>query len=168
MVLVLATGLIVWGVGQPGPPRLVRLAVSPDEAGLVTPTITVPAVAISPGGEHIAYLAGGEPNVGADQLRARALNSATSTTLVTDGLILNPFFSPNGQSVGFFDRSTAPLTLKRVPVQGGPISTICDLLDVFRKALVLDKRFMVLLRATSCRRINARLFDGSSRTRAPR
>lgn len=134
MVLVLATGLIVWGVGQPGPPRLVRLAVSPDEAGLVTPTITVPAVAISPGGEHIAYLAGGEPNVGADQLRARALNSATSTTLVTDGLILNPFFSPNGQSVGFFDRSTAPLTLKRVPVQGGPISTICDLLTGLRGA----------------------------------
>ena len=33
-----------------------------------------------------------------------------------------PFFSPNGQWVGFFDGAA----LKKVPVTGGPVITICQ------------------------------------------
>ena len=125
MALVLVSGLIGWSVTRPAPARLVHVALSPDDAGLLTPTAVAPAVAISPNGEHIAYLTGGAPNVGGDELRLRSLDSPMSTTLVADSGMVNPFFSPDGQSVAFWDaRSPA---LKRVSVQGGPVSTICEL-----------------------------------------
>ena len=122
---VLFTGLIVWSATRPAPARLVRLALSPDEAGPLTPTSTGPAVAISPDGEYLAYLTGGAEGIGADELRLRSLDSPTSTTLAADGPLVNPFFSPDGQSVGFWDR--VPQSLKRVSVQGGPVSTISEL-----------------------------------------
>ena len=45
-----------------------------------------------------------------------------------------PFFSPDGEWVGFYDRSTPPNLLKRVSVRGGPISTICALPSDLRGA----------------------------------
>ena len=53
----------------------------------------------------------------------RRLDQLTSETLVAEGEMSSPFFAPNGLSVGFGDRQV----LKRVSVQGGPTSTICDL-----------------------------------------
>ena len=123
VTLVLVSGLIGWSV-RPAPARLVRVALSPDEAGPLTPTVLTPAVAISPDGEYVAYLTGGAANVGGDELRLRSLDSPTSTTLA-DGPLVNPFFSPDGQSVGFWD--IAGQALKQVSVQGGPVSTICEL-----------------------------------------
>ena len=107
--LVLVTGLIGWSVMRPAPARLVHVALSPDDAGLLTPTAVTPAVAISPNGEHIAYLTGGAPNSGGDELRLRSLDSPISTTLVADSGMVNPFFSPDGQSVAFWDTGNTPL-----------------------------------------------------------
>ena len=55
------------------------------------------------------------------------LEQLTSVTLVADGLPLSPFFSADGESVGFYDNQPGAQLLKRVAVRGGPASTICDL-----------------------------------------
>ena len=52
--------------------------------------------------------------------------SPISETLVAQGGLNSPFFSPDSASVGFYDRRPTTV-LKRVSMQGGPASTICDL-----------------------------------------
>ena len=56
----------------------------------------------------------------------RPLDQLTSETLVAQGELNSPFFSPDSASVGFYDRRPTTV-LKRVSMQGGPASTICDL-----------------------------------------
>ena len=52
---------------------------------------------------------------------------------MAEGELNSPFFSPNSTSVGFYDRRPSPV-LKRVSLQGGPGSTICDLRGDLRGA----------------------------------
>jgi Tol biopolymer transport system component len=87
------------------------------------------SVTISPGGRHVAYLS----VIGsARHLRVWAVDSGTSTTLVADGLPAGPFFSPDGQWVGFFDEADS--TLKKVRLQGGIAHSICRLTLALRGA----------------------------------
>ena len=125
-IAVLITGLAVWYVMRPEPPRLGRFAVSPDGAVPLHIVGAWPDVAISPDGDHIAYLTGSLGSA-ATQLHVRPLDQLTSQTLVSEGGLANPFFSPDGESVGFYDRSVVPPVLKRVSVRGGPTSTICEI-----------------------------------------
>ena len=64
---------------------------------------------------------------------SRSLDESASEILVPEGPLYSPFFSPDGESVGFFDR-TRPLVLKSVPSAGGSISTICELESDLRGA----------------------------------
>ena len=66
----------------------------------------------------------------------RPLDQLTSETLVAEGELNSPFFSPDGESVGFYDRrgGGGNQVLQRVSVRGGPISTICDLPQDLRGA----------------------------------
>ena len=122
----LVAGLAVWSVMRPESPRLVRFVVAHDEAPPVSIAVQSPDVAISPDGEHIAYLTGSVGS-GAEQLHVRPLDQLTSEILVAEGELNSPFFSPDSQSVGFYDRRVSPPVLQRVSVRGGPASTICDL-----------------------------------------
>ena len=132
LVLVAITGLAVWYATRPESPRLVRFAVARDAARPVFIATVSPDVAISPTGEHIAYLTGSIV-AGAEQLHVRPLDQLTSEILVAEGELNSPFFSPDGGSVGFYDRSAGPV-LKRVSVRDGPASTICDLAGDLRGA----------------------------------
>ena len=125
IALAVATGLTVWGLMRPESPRLVRFAVAGDEAPGLHIAVASPDIAISPNGEHIAYLTG-IAGTGGSQLHIRPLDQLTSETLVAEGELNSPFFSPDGESVGFYDNLGGPV-LKRVSVLGGPTSTICDL-----------------------------------------
>ena len=69
----------------------------------------------------------GNGTIGGDELHVRSLDRLTSETLVAEGVLNIPFFSPDGASVGFQDENASPRVLKRVSVEGGPASTICDL-----------------------------------------
>ena len=123
----LVTGLTVWSMVRPAPPRLVRFTVSPGEEVPLHIQRVAPDIAISPDGDSIVYTSGTGGN--ASQLHLRQLDRLASNALVTGGGISSPFFSSDGQSVGFHEyRSQGLGFLKRVSVQGGPASVICELL----------------------------------------
>ena len=133
VVVGLASGLTVWRAMRSESPGVVRFGISLDEAVALRISITSPDVAISPNGEYVAYLTG-SAGLGAEQQRVRPLDQLSSETLVAEGVLNSPFFSPDSQSVGFYDRSTSPPVLKRVSVEGGPASAICELQGDLRGA----------------------------------
>jgi hypothetical protein len=84
-----------------------RLADTPDQ----------PALVLSPDGNQLAYAA---IRGGTQQLYLRALDSLEARPISgTEGAV-NPFFSPDGQWLGFF----AGGNLKKVGVSGGAASTL--------------------------------------------
>jgi serine/threonine-protein kinase len=80
-------------------------------------------IAWSPDGQSIVF----SGSVGGrQQLFVRALNQLEALPIAgTDGAS-NPFFSPDGQWIGF----TAPGALRKVPVGGGPPTTLRELTDL--------------------------------------
>ena len=78
-----------------------------------------PAVAISRDGTKIAYVgARGETT----QLFLRAVDRLEPQPLPGSANATSPFFSPDGQWVGFF----ADGKLKKVSIHGGEATTLCD------------------------------------------
>jgi serine/threonine-protein kinase len=116
----LAAGFLARGRGTASrqPQGLVRLNMtfSPDEALVLA---TYPSLALSPDGRLLVYSGRGPQE---RRLYVRELDRFGSTPIPgTDGGI-GPFFSPDGQWVGFWtDRK-----LKKVSLAGGQPLTICD------------------------------------------
>jgi Tol biopolymer transport system component len=112
-------GLAVWNL-KPVPPRPVSrftIALPPGQqlAGLGGG----PAAALSPDGTRLAYVAS---QSGIQQIYVRALDSLEARPILgTEGAI-DPFFSPNGQWLGFF----AGGKLKKVSLNGGEALTLSD------------------------------------------
>jgi Tol biopolymer transport system component len=78
-----------------------------------------PAVALSPDGTHLAYVA---RQGGTEQLYLRAMDSLEARAIPDTEDAVNPFFSPDDQWVGFFVGGK----LKKVPLGGGAAMTIGD------------------------------------------
>ena len=79
--------------------------------------------AISPDGARLAFVARGPG--GRQQLATRPLDQANLTLLPGTENAADPFFSPDGQWIGFFsDRK-----MKKISVQGGAAVTLCDAPD---------------------------------------
>ena len=125
ILLAMGTGFAVWVVTRAPTPPSVRLAVESDEGLPLYSALASPDVAISPDGAYIAYLTD-RSNLGAERLHLRPLGQFTSETLVAEGELNSPFFSPDSQAVGVYENQTSPRLLKRVSVLGGPTSTICE------------------------------------------
>ena len=107
-------GVAVWNLTSP------RAAVSPpvtrfeiDVPDLTVNLMTGNPVAISPDGSRLVYEAGG-------QLHLRSLNELEAQPVPNTKGGYSPFFSPDGESVGFF----TPTQLKRVSLRGGSSSSI--------------------------------------------
>jgi serine/threonine-protein kinase len=82
-----------------------------------------PALALSPDGTLLAYAA---RQGGTQQLYLRAMNSLEAKPIQgTEGAI-NPFFSPDGQWLGFF----AGAKLKKISVSGGPALSLGEAANV--------------------------------------
>jgi serine/threonine-protein kinase len=79
-----------------------------------------PHVLISPDGTRLVYRIRGAD--GKVRLATRSLDRLQATPLAGTENAANPFFSPDGQWVGFF----ADRKLKKIPVQGGVTVTLCD------------------------------------------
>jgi Tol biopolymer transport system component len=78
-----------------------------------------PAIAVSPQGTLVAYVG---VSSGREQLHVRAIDGVESKALAGTEGALSPFFSPDGQSIGFFAQGK----LKAVSVAAGTIRTLCD------------------------------------------
>jgi serine/threonine protein kinase/Tol biopolymer transport system component len=93
------------------------------------------SVAMSPDGTRIVYVATDKART---QLYLRAVDQMNSVALPgTDGAA-NPFFSPDGQWVGF----TADAKLKKVSLQGRTIATIIDAPNIRGEAWTPDDRIL--------------------------
>ena len=100
---------------QPVTRTVINLPPGQQLAGLDTG----PAVAFSPDGSHLAYVARQGTT---QQLYLRAMDSLVAKAIPgTEGAV-NPFFSPDGQWIGFF----AGQKLKKVSVSGGSALILGD------------------------------------------
>jgi serine/threonine-protein kinase len=105
-------------------PRPVSEQLSVDlgaDAGLAGSVAGSPLLAISPDGSMLAFV--GERD-GVEQLFVRRFSQLQAVPLVT-GPVSEPFFSPDGEWIGFF--SIADRKLKKIRVAGGAAVAICDI-----------------------------------------
>jgi eukaryotic-like serine/threonine-protein kinase len=104
----------------PSPPRPVtRLAVTLPPGQHLAGLENGPAMALSPDGTRLAYVA---RQGGAQQLYLRAMDSMEARPIPGTERAVNPFFSPDGQWLGFF----AGNKLKKVYVTGGVALSLGD------------------------------------------
>ena len=124
-IILLVSGFAIWnlnttGVTPPQPVSRFTITLPPGERFPVLQTAVggnSSWLAISPNGRHLAYLA----TVGSSwQLYLRSMDSVESRLVPdTDG-VEGPFFSPDGQWLGFL----ADGNLKKVSVNGGAAITV--------------------------------------------
>jgi serine/threonine-protein kinase len=131
-----AAAVAVWATRRvPIPPETTRtiLSIAPtgetsganpleQRAGGARPTRT--AVALSPDGKTLVFSAiwGGT-----EQLYARRMDQLRATPIPGTSGGYGPFFSPDGQSVGF----AADGELRKVPLSGGPPVALCKAAALF-------------------------------------
>ena len=116
-----ATGTGMWMALRPDPPRVTRFALTtPAVSRTVTGTPGDRNVAISRDGSQIVYIV-----TDSRQMFRWPLDQLEPVPLATGNPPRGPFFSPEGQSVAFFDG----LELKRVAIDSGATSTICKIAD---------------------------------------
>jgi len=109
LVAIVAT-VIVYNVKQPPPMPLARFPIS-------LPRNQTPGwIAVSPDGKRLVYTADG------DRLFLRELDQVESRELGGIPGVNWPFFSPDGQSIGFGSNAT----LKTLSVKGGNSKILCD------------------------------------------
>src|ERR1700680_1848982 len=118
LLLAAITGLAILHL-KPTPPRPVTRTVITLPPGQRLAGLDQPALAISPDGNYLAYVA---IQGGTQQLYLRAMdNLEAKSVLGTEGAT-GPFFSPDGQWLGF----VADGKLKKVSVSGGAALTLGD------------------------------------------
>ena len=120
------TGLTVWSLTRVGTPSAqpVRFGISAP-AGEAVRIGDGTDLAISPDGRNVAYFTGDGGTFAQRQLRIRSLGEFdTKTVAEAEGLNL-PFFSPNGDWVGYW--SLPDQQLRRVSLVDGTVLLICNL-----------------------------------------
>jgi serine/threonine-protein kinase len=113
-------GLAVWKLKpSPSPPRPVTrftITLPPDQQLAELPQ---PVLALSPDGSKLAYVA---IHSAIQQIYLRAMDSTDMKAVTGTEGATNPFFSPDGQWLGFF----ADGRLKKISVRGGSAQTLAD------------------------------------------
>ena len=111
------SGIAVWTVMPSSPPSerpVNRFVITPPPTAPLVNSIYGSEVAISDDGKRMVYLA---QTVGTTQLYIQDLDEFVARPISgTEGARWNPFFSPDGESVGFVSLGR----LQRISVSGGP------------------------------------------------
>jgi serine/threonine protein kinase/Tol biopolymer transport system component len=115
--------IVGWHLRRPPTPSVTRFAISVPPSHRLASVAAGP-VALSPDGTRLAYSAEG---AGKTQLFLRALDQLEARPLPGTEGGRAPFFSPDGNWVGFF---AGDGTLQKVSVKGGTLVTICEPLAV--------------------------------------
>jgi Tol biopolymer transport system component len=114
-------GVAVW-ILKPAPARPVTRAVITLPAGQQLAGLGRSALALSPDGSHLAYVATTIQPGGTQQIYLRAMDSVESKFIPgTEGAV-DPFFSPDGKWLGFY----ADGKLKKVSVSGGAAQALAE------------------------------------------
>jgi serine/threonine protein kinase/Tol biopolymer transport system component len=119
MLAALATvsaAVIAWRATRPADRPLTWLSVDLGPDARAERDFTV---AISPDGTRLVFPIG---NPGASRLAVRSLGQPNATPLTGTEGGSNPFFSPDGEWIGF----GAGGKLKKIPIRGGPPIALCD------------------------------------------
>jgi Tol biopolymer transport system component len=116
LLLAATSGLAIWNL-KPLPPRPVSRTVITLPPGQRLAGLGQPAVALSPDGTHLAYVA---IQGGTQQLYLRSMDSLEARPIPGTEGATEPFFSPDSQWLGFF----AGQKLKKVSVSGGAALTL--------------------------------------------
>jgi serine/threonine-protein kinase len=120
LLLVAVSGLVVWNLKRSPSPLLVsRFTVTLPPGQQLAGLDGGPAIALSPDGTYLAYVA---RKGGAQLLYLRPMDSLDARPITGTEDAVCPFFSPDGQWLGFF----AGNKLKKVSVNGGPTQTLGD------------------------------------------
>ncbi len=126
-VLAIATAVALWAPWRQQPPATLHepMRFEVDAGDDVTlPPLSAPtfsSVVISPDGTRIAYV--GSVRGGVPKLLTRRLNQAAFTELTGTEGASHPFFSRDGQWVGYWSGGA----LFKVPVEGGAATKLADL-----------------------------------------
>jgi serine/threonine-protein kinase len=122
LLIAAITGIVVWNLKpMPAPVALpvTRMVINLPPGQQLAGLDVGPAVALSPDGTHLAYVA---RQGGTQQLYLRAMDSLEAKPIHgTEGGTI-PFFSPDGQWLGFFTGNK----LMKVSVSGGAAVTLGD------------------------------------------
>jgi Tol biopolymer transport system component len=107
------TGSIVWLVARSmmTRPRTWRFQIAPPSAAALTINGLSRDIALTPDGSRVIYI-----GANGTTLFVRSLDRLEVTPLVRGDALRDPFVSPDGQWVGFFD---GPQTLEKVAITGG-------------------------------------------------
>ncbi|HEY5022095.1 MAG TPA: protein kinase, partial [Gemmatimonadaceae bacterium] len=118
---ILLTATLVWGWMHPAPAKqVVRYSLVFDSAEAMIQPIGFfwGRLALSPDGSRLAYVGG--PHA---QILVRPWNQLHATAIPGSEGAQNPFFSPDGQHVGFV---TGGSKLQIASLSGGPLVTVTD------------------------------------------
>jgi Tol biopolymer transport system component/tRNA A-37 threonylcarbamoyl transferase component Bud32 len=122
--LVVALIAAVTAIRRPPALRPIKAAILPPQGVQFSSNSTAPnLLALSPDGTRLAYCA--HAGMGADRLWILALDSGEARPLEGTEGASQPFWSPDGRSLGFF----AHRKLKRVGVEGGPVLTLATAIN---------------------------------------
>ncbi len=119
---VIAVGFGVWKLRTPAPLQVMRFDYEvPQDQRFVT--TQVPVLAISPDGKKFAYTT-------AKGVYLRSVDELTAKLIAgTEERTLGPFFSPDGQWIGYI--SLADRKLKKISVNGGAPVVLCNITAQF-------------------------------------
>jgi serine/threonine protein kinase/WD40 repeat protein len=96
----------------------------PPNVSLFTSNGGRPSIALSPDGTRLVYIARAAGTGNYSQLYSRTIDQLDAVPIRgTEDAQSFPFFSPDGQWIGFF---SADGKLKKVPAGGGAAFTVCD------------------------------------------
>ena len=110
-------GLTVWSLKSAPPQPISRVAITLPPGQQLAGLDSGPAIALSPDGAHLVYVA---RQGSTQQLYLRAMNSLDSSPVPGTEGATEPFFSPDGQWLGFF----AGGSLKKVSMSEGAAVTL--------------------------------------------
>ena len=117
VVSAVIAGVAGWNLKPEAPSSVTRFSQVLPEGQQFTSTANT-LVAVSPDGTRMVYVAN-------TQLYARAMDALDATPIPgTDENPSAPFFSPDGQWIGYFSRIEGQL--KKIPVSGGAPVTLSD------------------------------------------
>jgi Tol biopolymer transport system component len=120
LLVAVIAGITAWNLKPapvPGPQAVTRTVINLPPGQQLAGLDSGPALALSPDGTHLAYVA---RQGGVQQLYLRAMDSLEAKPIPDTEGATEPFFLPDGQRVGFFVGGK----LKEVSVSGGVALTL--------------------------------------------